>query len=137
MKKRYQYILFILLVLIVYEVYLVVLYKYKDFQINSYLSYITIENKKVEESIEKKKEHLAYVKTNAFLDKVAKTSQNKKNPWEEVIILVTNEEVEEYKRIDTNKQMIVWAKQEISKTYGMTNGEKWVYYIFHTDLRNN
>lgn len=39
-----------------------------------------MENKKVEESIEKKKEHLAYVKTNAFLDRVAKTSQNKKNP---------------------------------------------------------
>jgi hypothetical protein len=80
MKKRYQYILFILLVLIVYEVYLVVLYKYKDFQINSYLSYITTDNGRIEESIEKKKEHLAYVKTNAFLDKIAKTSQNKKNP---------------------------------------------------------
>lgn len=106
MKKRYQYILFCLLVLIVYEVYLVVLYKYKDFQINSYLSFITAENGKIEESIEKKKERLAFVKTNAFLDKIAKTSQNKKNPGEEVIVLVTNEEVEEYKRIDTNKQMV-------------------------------
>lgn len=80
MKKRYQYILFCLLILIVYEVYLVVLYKYKDFQINSYLSYIIAENGKIEESIEQKKERLAYVKTNAFLDKIAKTSQNKKNP---------------------------------------------------------
>ena len=80
MKKRYQYILFCLLILIVYEVYLVVLYKYKDFQINSYLSYIMAENGKIEESIEQKKERLAYVKTNAFLDKIAKTSQNKKNP---------------------------------------------------------
>jgi len=56
------------------------LYKYKDFQINSYLSYIIAENGKIEESIEQKKERLAYVKTNAFLDKIAKTSQNKKNP---------------------------------------------------------
>lgn len=107
MKKRYQYILFFLLVLIVYEVYLVVLYKYKDFQINSYLSYIVTENGKIEESIEQKKERLAYVKTNAFLDKIAKTSQNKKNPGEEVVVLVTDEEVEEYKRIDTSKQMIL------------------------------
>lgn len=137
MKKRYQYILFVLLVLIVYEIYLVVLYKYKDFQINSYLSYITADNGKIEGSIEKKKEHLAYVKTNAFLDKIAKTSQNKKNPGEEVIVLVTDEEVEEYKRIDTNKQMIGGARQEISKTLGMTNGEKWVYYIFHIDTRND
>lgn len=137
MKKRYQYILSCLLVLIVYEVYLVVLYKYKDFQINSYLSYITTENGKIEESIGQKKERLAYVKTNAFLDKIAKTSQNKKNPGEEVIVLVTNEEVEEYKRIDTNKQMIGGIKQEASLTLGMTNGEKWIYYIFHTDLRND
>lgn len=137
MKKRYQYILFCLLILIVYEVYLVVLYKYKDFQINSYLSYITTENEKIEESIEKKKERLAYVKTNAFLDKIAKTSQNKKNPGEEVIVLVTDEEVEEYKRIDTNKQMIGGVKQEISKTLGMTNGGKWMYYIFHIDTRND
>lgn len=136
MKKRYQYILFCLLILIIYEVYLVVLYKYRDFQINSYLSYITAENGKTEESIEKKKERLAFVKTNAFLDRVAKTSQNKKNPGEEVVALVTNEEAEEYKRIDTNKQMIGSAKQEVSRTAGMTNQEKWVYYIFHIDLRN-
>ncbi|NDK19301.1 hypothetical protein GW819_00490 [Candidatus Gracilibacteria bacterium] len=137
MKKRYQYILFCLLILIVYEVYLVVLYKYKDFQINSYLSYIIAENGKIEESIEQKKERLAYVKTNAFLDKIAKTSQNKKNPGEEVVVLVTDQEVEEYKRIDTNKQMIGGAKQEVSKTLGMTNSEKWIYYIFHIDTRND
>jgi len=137
MKKRYQYILFWILVLIVYEVYLVVLYKYKDFQVNSYLSYITMENLQVEDSINKKKEQLAYVQTNAFLDKIAKTSQNKKNPGEEVIVLVTNEEVEEYKRIDTNKQMIGDIKRESSRTIGMTNGQKWIYYIFHIDTRNN
>ncbi len=80
MKKRYKYILFCLLVLIIYEVYLIVLYKYKDFQINSYSAYVVIDNKKITESIEQKKERLAYVKTNAFLDQIAKTSQNKKNP---------------------------------------------------------
>lgn len=137
MKKRYQYILFLLLLLIVYEVYLVVLYKYKDFQINSYLSYIVAENGKIEESIEQKKERLAYVKTNAFLDRIAKTSQNRKNPGEEAVVLVTNEEVEEYRRIDTTKQMIGGVRQEVSKTLGMSNGEKWIYYIFHTDLRND
>lgn len=137
MKKRYQYILFCLLLLILYEVYLVVLYKYKDFQINSYLLSITGENKKIEESIEQKKEYLAYARTNAFLDKIAKTSQNKKNPGEEVVVLVTDEEVEEYKRIDTNKQMVGGVGKEVLKTVGMTNGEKWVYYIFHTDMRNN
>ena len=96
-----------------------------------------MENLQVEDSINKKKEQLAYVQTNAFLDKIAKTSQNKKNPGEEVIVLVTNEEVEEYKRIDTNKQMIGDIKRESSRTIGMTNGQKWIYYIFHIDTRNN
>ncbi|MDD2916911.1 MAG: hypothetical protein PHH70_03665 [Candidatus Gracilibacteria bacterium] len=137
MKKRYQYILFCLLILIIYEMYLIVLYKYKDFQINSYLSYITNDNTKIGESIEQKKERLAYVKTNAFLDQIAKTSQNKKNPGEEAVVFVTNQEVEEYKKIDTNKQMIGGTKQEVSPTLGMTNGEKWIYYVFHTDMRNN
>lgn len=54
-----------------------------------------------------------------------------------MIVLVTDQEVEEYKRIDTNKQMIGGAKQEVSKTLGMTNGEKWIYYIFHVDTRND
>ncbi len=137
MKKRYQYILFCLLILIIYEVYLIVLYKYKDFQINSYLSYIISDNWKIEESIEQKKERLAYVKTNAFLDKVAKTSQNKKNPGEDAVVFVSNEEVEEYKRIDTNKQMIGGIKQEASRTLGMNNQEKWIYHIFHIDTHNN
>jgi hypothetical protein len=52
-------------------------------------------------------------------------------------VLVTNEEVEEYKRIDTNTQMIGGFRKEVSKTIGMTNGEKWIFYIFHTDLRND
>lgn len=137
MKKHYQYILFFLLILIVYEIYLVMLYKYKDFQINSYLSSITIQNGNIESSLIEKKEHLAYVKTNAFLDAVAKTSQNKKNPGEEAVILVSDQEVEEYKRIDTNKQMIGGIKQEASKTLGMSNQDKWIYYILHTDMRNN
>ena len=136
MKKHYQYILFFLIILIVYEVYLVVLYKYKDFQINSYLFSITKENSKIEGSIEQRKDHLAYVKTNAFLDKVAKTSQNKKNPGEEVIVLVSNEEVEEYKRIDTTKQMIGGVRQEVSRTLGMSNPEKWMYHIYHIDMRD-
>lgn len=80
MKKHYQYILFVLLILIVYEVYLVVLYKYKDFQINSYIARVVYDNSEIERAIEEKKSHLAYVKTNGFLDYMAKSSQSRKNP---------------------------------------------------------
>lgn len=138
MKKRYQYILFILLITIVYEVYLVVLYKYKDFQINSYITYVTNESDKIVKSTQEKKDYLSYIKTNAFLDRMAKSSQNKKNPGEILTVLVTPEEAEEYKKIDTDKQIIgeIYSATR-SRTYGMTNVEKWAYYIFHTDLRED
>ena len=138
MQKRYQYILFVLLLLIVYEVYLIVLYKYKDFQINSYITQVVQDNTQIDADIQSKKDYLAYVQTNAFLDYMAKSSQNKKNPSEDVTFFVSPEQVDEYKKIDTSKQIIGDAGAEVrSKTYGMTNPERWVYAIFHVDLRND
>lgn len=138
MKPRYQYILFVLLLLIVYEVYLIVFYKYQDFQINSYITSVTSENTKIEQSIAEKKEYFAYVQTNAYANYIAKSSQNKKDEGEDVVFLVTPNDVEEYKKLDTDKQIIGGADTRTarSKTYGMNNQEKWVYYIFHIDVRD-
>ena len=80
MKPRYQYVLALLILIAVYEMYLITWYKYKDFQINTYIGVLGVENSKVEANIERKKRYLAYVKTNAYLDRVAKASQNRKNP---------------------------------------------------------
>lgn len=80
MKPRYQYALVLLILIAVYEMYLIVFYKYRDFQINAYIGVLGTENSKVEANIERKKRYLAYVKTNAYLDRVAKASQNRKNP---------------------------------------------------------
>lgn len=38
MKPRYQYALALLILIAVYEMYLIVFYKYRDFQINAYIS---------------------------------------------------------------------------------------------------
>ena len=135
MKQRYQYILALLIVVIVYEVYLIVLYNYKDFQINSYISRLEDENTKISKTIDRKKENLALVRTNAFLDRMAKSSQNKKNPGEEAVFLVAENDVKDYKRIDP-ETIITETPKAVKKTAGMSNIEKWAYYILREDLRD-
>lgn len=93
-----------------------------------------MENSKVEANIERKKRYLAYVKTNAYLDRVAKASQNRKNPGEEAVFLVDAEEVKNYSKIDVERN-IVGENRKSSPTVGMSNREKWMYYVFKVDPR--
>jgi len=135
MRKQYQYILVCLSLLIVYMLYLIFTYKYSDIQ-KDYQ--ITQTNKEIWEkkgSLIDKENYFAYINTNAYKDKVAKNSQNKKNPGEEVVYIVTKDEVDQYKKIETQDQ-IYSEKEPIKPTYWMTNLQKWIYYIFNTDIRS-
>ena len=134
MKPRYQYVLALLILIAVYEMYLITWYKYRDFQINAYIGVLGVENSKVEANIERKKRYLSYVKTNAYLDRVAKASQNRKNPGEEAVFLVDAEEVKNYSKIDVERN-IVGENRKSSPTVGMSNREKWMYYVFKVDPR--
>lgn len=128
MHLRYRYILFAMLLAIVYEIYLIGLYKYRDFRINSYIDALNVENGKTTDAIARKKEYLAYVKTNAYLDRAAKSSQNRQNPGEEAVFFVDENAMKEYARIDVNKVIVPSVRKEASKTAGMSNQEKWLYY---------
>lgn len=134
MKPRYQYVLALLILIAVYEMYLIVWYKYRDFQINAYIGVLSVENEKIEANIERKKNYLAYVKTNAYLDRVAKASQNRKNPGEEAIFLVDAEDVKNYAKIDVERA-IVSEPKKMSPTIGMSNREKWAYYLLREDRK--
>jgi hypothetical protein len=121
---------------VVYLIYLIVLYKYRDFQVSSYIDTLLHENRQLEQDIQDRKDYLAHINTNAFLDKVAKTSQNRKNPGEQVVFFVSKDDVETYKKIDVEKQMI-GPEKVVSPTQGMSNAEKWIYHIFRVDMRDN
>lgn len=85
--------------------------------------------------LQTKKDYFAYINTNAYKDKIAKSSQNKKNPWEDVVFIVTKEEAEQYQKIDIQKQM--YSEKEIkSPTFWMSNWQKWMYYVFKKDIRD-
>lgn len=136
MPKRFRYILLLLLFLIVYEVYLILLYTYQDFQINSYMDNMQSKNDTISTDIKIKEQHLASIKTNAFADKIAKMAENKKNPGEDVVFFITQKQANEYtKTPDTIAQIEENTQKIPQKTAGMTNPQKWTYYLFGVDLR--
>lgn len=135
MRKHFQYILFFLSILIVYELYLIISFKYIDIQKDLIISGTEndIEDRKI--LLQTKKDYFAYINTNAYKDKIAKSSQNRKNPWEDVIFVVTKEESEQYKKLDIQKQM--YSEKDVKKpTYWMSNWQKWIFYVFNKDIRD-
>lgn len=128
-----QYILALLLLIIVYEVYLVVYYKYQDFQVNTYMQTLEQENYRLYERTERKKDYFASVQTNAYIDRIMKASQNRKNPGEDVVFLVDEKQVADYKKLDT--ESVITDRRPPSPTVGMSNREKWRYYLLNIDAR--
>jgi hypothetical protein len=60
---------------------------------------------------------------------VAKSSQNKKLPGEEVINIVTEEEVESNTDIDTRSTIVDIRIKSEDPTKGMSNPERWWWMI--------
>lgn len=135
MRKHYQYTLVFLSVVIVYELYLIFSFKYIDIQKDISINNIKTDISMLETEIDQKKLYFEYINTSAYKDKIAKMSQNRKNPWEEVVFVVSEEKAEQYQKIDIDEQ--INSQDEIIKpTYWMSNEEKWFYYIFKKDLRD-
>jgi hypothetical protein len=52
------------------------------------------------------------------------------------VLLVSESEKNSYEPMDTDKQIATLSQQIPKKiTDGMSNPEKWIYYIFHKNLR--
>jgi hypothetical protein len=60
---------------------------------------------------------------------VAKSTQNKKLPWEEVINIVTEEEISGNADIDTLTIIADTAKTMNDPTRDMSNPEKWLWVV--------
>ncbi len=128
MNKQSRTILWILIIIIVYEVYLVVYYKYQDYRVNTYMESLQIENENTKLRVERKKEYYTSVQTNAYTDRIMKSAQNRKNPWEDVIFLVDEKDVSLYKKLDSD-EIIANNFSNPPPTYRMSNPQKWNYYF--------
>jgi hypothetical protein len=131
MNSKFRYILVGLIFILIYEVYLVVYYEYEQYQTNTYVNSLEKINSTIAERNEKKQELTLYIRTNAYQSYVAKATQNKKLPGEEVTNIVDESSIKSNANIDVN-EVISTTKAELqSPMRNMTNPEKWHYIFLH------
>lgn len=73
----------------------------------------------------------AYIRTSAYQSFVAKATQNKKLPGEEVTNIVDEENLKANENIDVNEIITSIQKESASPTKNLSNPEKWKYIYFH------
>lgn len=129
MQQNFRYIIFALVLIIFYELYLILYYKYTDYQVNDHIAFLNSENKKLTEIIAEKESYNIYIRTPAYETRIAKASQWKKLPWEEVISIISSDDVNSNALIDVNEQIQTARKSADNPTKWMSNPEKWIYYL--------
>ena len=68
-----------LVCIILYLSYLIVSYKYKEYKINTHISFLEESTQKLSDEIRANKEILEYYNTKAFKNKILKKEQSLKN----------------------------------------------------------
>lgn len=127
MNSKFRYILVFLVFLLVYEVYLVVYYEYEQYQTNSYVDTLKRTNDAIIARNQKKQELMLYTRTPAYQSYIAKATQNKKLPGEEVTNIVDRSSVIANENIDVGAVLSVAKASSESPMRNMKNPEKWVY----------
>ncbi len=127
MASHFRYILVVLIFFLIYEVYLIGYYEYQQYQTNAYVSSLEEINRQINERNKRKQELTLYIRTMAYQSFVAKATQNKKLPGEEVTNIVDEASIRSNESIDVNAVISNIQKQEVSPTRNMSNPEKWKY----------
>ncbi len=133
MKKQYVFIFLICIAL--YILYLIFSHKYKEYQINSKIDFISELNQEIQWKIEEAQSIIDYKTTAAYKNKILKLEQWLKNKWEKVVYMTTEQKYKKF--TDTN---IEEASKKAELEYknlesqwdarSMTNIQKWYYFIF-------
>ncbi len=134
MRKNY-YIFVFLIFLLLFLIYNIIVHKYKEYKINEHIEMIAYLNKKIENQIEQAKEIIEYKSTKAYKNKILKQDRWLKNKWEIVVYLMKEDKYNKYiskKTINNNKKEVKQINDDI---FWMTIYQKWIWFIFHKDLR--
>lgn len=115
--------------IVVYLIYLIGYYKVQEYSTDAFMDSLRTLGRAAEERIKTKEFTANYIRTRAYETQVAKATQNKKLPWEEVINIVTEEEVQSNVDIDTRSAIATIRTEAEDPTRGMTNPEKWWWMI--------
>ena len=130
-----QYIFLIMLWIILYILYLITSFTIKEYKVNQHIE--TLENFILETKTENKKttEMIDYKLSEAYRNYIRKDQGQKKNKWEVVIYMTTQQKYNKYTQeaVDPEKRTINPAKT-YSIINNMTIGQKWKYKIFQKHI---
>jgi hypothetical protein len=129
MAHHFRYILAALIFFLIYEVYLVGYYEFQQYQTNAYVESLEKMNREIAERNESKQKLTAYIRTPAYQSFVAKATQNKKLPGEEVTNIVDEENFRSNVDMNVNEIINTVQKEEASPMRDMSNPEKWEYML--------
>ncbi len=122
-----------------YMIYLVLSYKYTEYKIFRHIQNLTEINDNLLKKISLAQEILENKNTRSYRNKILKSQQWLKNPGEKVVFLITEEKYKKYTREDNLSQNIGNFSQDLldekSLIQTMTVYQRWVYLIFHKDIR--
>lgn len=134
MKK--QLIFVILIILILYLIYSILDYKYNEYKKNSLIMFIQKTNNEIKLQINEAKSIIEYKKSKTYVNKILKEQQSKKNKWEKVIYITTENKYNKFAKNDFNKEVVIEDTEEKNSfTAWMTIYQKWIYFLFKEDLR--
>jgi len=116
MKEHFRYIIAGLVLLIFYLLYLILHDKYSDYQINEYITFLEQDNAARMETIAEKELYNAYVRTPAYETRIAKATQGKKLPGEEIIHIISSEDATQNTTINVSEQIQSAQKSDENPT---------------------
>ncbi len=115
--------------MVVYLIYLIGYYKVQEYETDSFTNLLKSQSENVQKRNEEKEFLASLIRTSAYETLVAKSTQNKKLPWEEVINIVTEEEISGNADIDTRAIISDTIKIQNDPTRDMSNPQRWFYVI--------
>lgn len=134
-----QYIFIILIIVMLNMMYLVLSHKYEEYRDYQYMQNLTELNMTYIEKIKSAQDILENRSTRAYKNKILKSEGWRKNPWEKVVYLISEEKYNKYTKswetVDDETPILQSLLDEKSLLATMTIYEKWVYLIFWKDIR--
>ncbi|MBC7498516.1 hypothetical protein H7170_02620 [Candidatus Gracilibacteria bacterium] len=133
MYSRFHYILITLIIVSIYLIYLIGYYTLQQFQTSSFMESMQAANSRTL-SRNREKEFLAvYIHTPAYQSQVAKATQNRKLPGEDVINIIRSDVIEGNRDINSATVIKEARNREDDPMRNMTNPQKW-WYLLRTGI---
>lgn len=126
-SKFSYYIVAFFVIANAYFFYLILAFYFNQFQTDHTIATITNKNQELSIRNKRKENTEKYIHTNAYVSQVAKAMQNKKLPGEEMINIITQEDVDGNANISSQEVFANSQKKQEDPTLKMSNFERWQY----------